>query len=269
MPRRSRASTAALGAWSGLVLAGLYAPVAGLIAFSFNRSRYGGAWTGFTLEWYAALTRNEAILVALRRSLGVALAATAIAVVLGTLGALGVMGLSERRRRARGAAETLFHLPIVTPDIVQALALALFFHAVGVAKGLTTIAIAHAGFGTAYVYVVVSSALAHYRPTWDQAAMDLGARPLAVLLRVRLPILAPSVFAAALLVFTLSFDDFLIAFFNAGVRSTTLPIKVYSMIKFGVSPEVNALFTLVFAVTAVFMVAYFVLEKGRFEPREI
>ncbi len=273
--RRGRVSGVGLRVWAGLVLAAIYLPVLVLMVFSFNRSKLGGIWRGFTFEWYERLLHNRAILSALERSLAVAAAATAISVVLGSLAAMGLWALREQSRRAGGGGRAraraagagtagavgLFHLPIVTPDIIQAIALLAFFAAIGFARGLATIVIAHATFGTAYVFVIVRSALAHYRSSYDEAAMDLGARPLQVLLRVRIPILIPSILAGALLVFTLSFDDFLIAFFNAGRRSTTLPIQVYSMIKFGVTPEVNALFTIIFVVTSALIGLFFLLER--------
>lgn len=233
-----------------LVYVFLYAPIAVLIFFSFNSTRSTQVWTGFSLEWYGQLLADPTILQALRTSLTVGVAATLIATVIGTLTALA---LARHGFRGRTVADSAIYMATVMPEIVVGVSLLVFFVAVGFQLGITTIVIAHVAFTISFVTIVVRARLAGMDRSVEEAAQDLGASPVQTFLRVTLPLILPGVMAGALLAFTLSFDDFVITFFVSGVGSSTLPLKIYSMIKFGVSPVINALSTVVLVATLVFI----------------
>jgi len=248
-----------LAGFTGLALFLLHVPVLILIASSFNRSRFGMEWEGFTLEWYARLLERGDILAALRASLVVATASTALATVFGTLIALA---LARHDFAGRRLYQGLLYLPIVTPEIVFGISLLVLFAAAGVGLGLGTITIAHVAFNISFVAVVVLARLHGMGKDLEEASMDLGAGPLATFFRVTLPQILPGVVAGALLAFTMSFDDFVITFFVAGVGSTTLPLLVYSMVRRGVEPTINAISTIILlATTIAILVAYRLREK--------
>jgi spermidine/putrescine transport system permease protein len=238
----------------------LYAPLLVLVVFSFNRGRLSASWDGFTLEWYARLAANPPLLASLRNTLVVALATTALATGLATAGALAFHRHAFRRRSALEAAIVL---PMVVPEIVLAGSLLLLFAALGLRLGFLTLVLAHVGFSVSYAVVVVRARLAGFERALEEAAMDLGAGPWRTLLHVTLPAIAPGVLAAALLVFALSVDDYVVSSFVAGVGSTTLPLHVYSMVKSGVSPEINAASTLLLVATSLLLFAAWRLEQGR------
>ncbi len=231
----------------GGVFAFLYVPISVLVALSFNEGGLPTVWTGFSVKWYGALLDNAEVLQAAGNTLVVALVSTALATVLGTLLALGV----ELRRRRGRALEALIFAPMIIPDIVLAIALLSFFSLLKVTMGLHTIVMAHVVFNLAFVCAVVRARLRSFDWSIVEASADLGASALTSYRRVVLPVLAPAIIAGALLAFTLSVDEFIIAFFTAGAgrSSTTLPMQIYSMIRFGVTPEINALATLVLAVS--------------------
>jgi spermidine/putrescine transport system permease protein len=230
----------------------LYLPVVVLVLFSFSASRYASIWGGFSLEWYAKLFHNPDIARALLNSLVIAAGTTLIATVLGTLAALGLERVANRRRAAR--YDAALTLPILVPDIVQGIALLLFFVVVfnGLEYGIdwrptlgrTTVIFAHAAFAVSYVAVVVRARLNGMDKRLEEAAMDLGANEWQVFQRITLPLIWPGVLSGGLLAFTLSLDEFVITFFTSGPGATTLPIQVWSMVKRGVTPEINALSTL-------------------------
>ncbi|HVR70532.1 MAG TPA: extracellular solute-binding protein [Vicinamibacteria bacterium] len=249
-----------LGAVAAAVYLFLYAPLLVLVAFSFNRGRLSASWDGFTLDWYARLAANPALLTSLRNTLVVALATTALATVLATAGALA---FHRHRFRHRGAMEAAIVLPMVVPEIVLAGSLLLLFAALGLRLGFLTLVLAHVGFSVSYAVVVVRARLAGFERSLEEAAMDLGAGPWRTLLHVTFPAIAPGVLAAALLVFALSVDDYVVSSFVAGVGSTTLPLHVYSMVKSGVSPEINAASTLLLVATSLLLFAAWRLEQGR------
>ncbi|MDO8696327.1 MAG: spermidine/putrescine ABC transporter permease [Pseudomonadales bacterium RIFCSPLOWO2_12_59_9] len=247
-------SRLALGSHLWLVYGFLYVPILVLIALSFNASGLPTAWGGASLKWYAALAANQAIQQAALNTLIVALTSTFIACVLGTLLALGV----EMRSHASGGAgrggnlaDTLLMAPMIIPDIVLAIALLSFFNLLKMSLGLHSIILSHAVFNIAFVCAVVRTRLKHFDYSILEASIDLGASWPTTLRRVLLPSIFPGVLAGGLLAFTLSVDEFIIAFFNSGSgsASTTLPMQVYSMIRFGVTPEINALATLVMLVS--------------------
>ena len=250
-----------LAAHSALVYLFLYAPVAILVVFSFNASRQTAFWTGFTLDWYRRLLGNELLFRAVRNSLVVAGAATALAVLLGTPAALALARFSFRGRRA---TQALLYLPVIIPEVVLGAALVTFFGAVELHLSLWTVVIAHVVFSVSYVAIVVRARLAGLDPALEEAARDLGANSFETFRRVTLPLAAPGILASALLVFTLSIDDYVITSFVAGVGATTLPLHIYSMLKVGVTPEVNAVSTLLLAGTVILIVlAHRLLGKGQ------
>ena len=255
-----RSGGGALAAVSAGVYLFLYAPILVLVAFSFNAGRLTAAWTGFTLDWYARAAQDPQILAALRNSLKVAVTATAIATAVGTAAAVA---FHRWRFRRQPALDTLVTLPIVVPEIVMASSLLLLFAALRLRLGFLTVILAHVGFSVSYAVVVVRARLAGFDRSLEEAAADLGATPLRAFFRVTLPLIAPGVLAAALLVFSLSIDDYVITSFVAGVGSTTLPIQIYSMVKSGVSPEINAVSTLLLVATSLLLWAASRLERGR------
>jgi len=233
----------------GVVFAFLYVPISVVVGLSFNEGGLPTAWTGFSTKWYGELLRNEDILRAARNTAVVALLSTALATVLGTLLALGV----ELRRRKGRALEALIFAPMIIPDIVLAIALLSFFSLIDLTLGLHTIVMAHVVFNLAFVCAVVRARLKSFDWSVVEASADLGASRLTTFRRVILPLLAPAIVAGALLAFTLSVDEFIIAFFTAGAgrASITLPMQIFSMIRFGVTPEINALATIVLGVSVV------------------
>ena len=234
----------ALALWTALVIAALYVPVVVMAVYSFNASKYL-RWTGFSLDWYRRLAENRD----LGGALGNTLLLAALATVLGTL--LGTMAALAARRSFRGKKlyTTLITLPVMVPDIVLAIALLSLFRATGLGLSLVTAALAHTTFTLSYVALVVSARLQGLDPSLEDAARDLGATPLQAFWKVTLPSIRPGILAGALLAFTLSFDDFVITYFTNGPESPTLPVLVYSMVRFGVTPEINALSTLILAVS--------------------
>jgi ABC-type spermidine/putrescine transport system permease subunit II len=224
-----------------MVLVLLYLPIGMTAIYSFNASRIGTVWTGFSTRGYTSLWQERALWLGLEASLLIAVVASTLSVAVATLAALGV---AQWRPRRKAAAQGLLALPLVTPDVIIAVALALFFHALHVEKGWLTVVLAHGVFGIAYAYVVVASAVHDLDPALHAAALDCGATPWQALWRVTVPILAPSLLVAWLLVFALSFDDFLITFMTKGPGADTLPIKIYGQLRFGVKPQTSALFVM-------------------------
>ncbi len=246
-----------LAAEIALIYLFLYAPVLILAIFSFNRSRAMAHWEGFTISWYAELWRNHAIRAALANSMEAALWTTLISAALGTPAALA---LERHRFRWKGGLEQLIYLPIIIPEIVMAVSLAMFFGLAGATFGMATIVAAHVAFSISYMILVVRARLAGMGGSLEEAAMDLGASEFVAFFRVTLPNIMPAVFSGALLTFTVSFDDFVITSFVAGVGSSTLPLYVYSTIKQGVTPEVNAVSTIMLVLTI--LLAYFAHRLG-------
>lgn len=231
-----------------LVFGFLYLPIAVLVLLSFNESGLPTTWSGFSLRWYVSLAGNKDILHAAWNTLVVAVIATLIATVLGTMLAIGM----ETRARRSTPLEALAFAPMVIPDIVLAVALLTLFSRLNVTMGLHTIIVSHVIFDLAFVCSVVRARLKSFDFSIVEASRDLGASAFITFWRVTLPVLLPAIVAGALLAFTLSVDEFIIAFFTAGAgrSSITLPMQIYSMIRFGVTPEINALATIVMGVSA-------------------
>lgn len=247
-----------------LVYLFLWLPIAVLAVFSFNAGRQTAVWRGFTLDWYRRLLANDALLASVRNSLAAAVLTTLIATVLGTLAALALRrtALALDFRGGRGATLALLFLPMVMPEVVLGAALLTFFGTIGLRLSLATVVIAHVVFSISYVTLVVRARLAGLDPALEEAARDLGAGPVEAFRRVTLPLILPGIAASALLVFTLSIDDYVVTSFVAGAGATTLPLHVYSMLRVGVTPEVNAVSTLLLAGTIGLIVAVQWLLRG-------
>ena len=242
----------------------LFAPIVVLILFSFNDSRRTFVWRGFTLDWYPRLFANADLLDALWTTLIVA----AIAVVASTiLGSLLGLGLARLRFRGSGATETLILLPMVTPEIIMGISLLIFFtQLLSAVPALGRISLAHITFCISYVAVVVRARAANMDPRLEEAARDLGASALGAFRYVTLPLILPAILAGAMLAFALSFDDLVVTAFNAGPGATTLPVAIYSAIKFGVTPQINAISTIIVAVVAIALVIAWRLGAFRGAP---
>nr|WP_305852045.1 ABC transporter permease [Tolypothrix sp. PCC 7910] len=226
----------------------MYLPILVLAFYSFNKSPYSATWQGFTLDWYRQLFSDERIVSALQNSLIVAFSAVAISAVLGTLMAVG---LARYRFPLQNVYRGIAYLPLIIPDIAIAVATLVFLAAFAVPLSLWTIIAAHVVFCLAYVGLVVSSRLTHLNPHLEEAALDLGATPFQAFMQVLLPQLMPGIVAGCLLAFVLSLDDFLIASFTAGSGSNTLPMEIFSRIRTGVKPDINALSVILILVSAV------------------
>jgi spermidine/putrescine transport system permease protein len=238
-----------LTAFTLLIYALLFAPIVVLIVFSFNQSRRNFVWLGFTTDWYGKLASNQQILDALWVTIQVAIVAVIGSTILGSL--LG-LGLARLRFRGSGAVQTLLLLPMITPEVVMGISLLVFFTQLfGLNGSIGQISLAHITFCISYVAITVRARAAGLDPRLEEAARDLGASALGAFRHVTLPLLAPAVAAGAMLAFALSFDDLIVTSFNAGVGSTTLPIQIYSSIKFGVTPQINAISTIIVAIVSI------------------
>lgn len=236
----------------------LYGPILSLIVYSFNENRLVTVWSGFSTKWYAELLQNEQILGAAWLSIKIAAVNATFAVVLGTLAALALV--RYRRFRGRGMLQTMVTAPLVMPEVIIGLSLLLLFVAMERVlgwpdgRGQMTITIAHITFSMAYVTVVVQSRLAHMDQSLEEAALDLGAKPAKVFFAITLPLIAPALAAGWLLAFTLSMDDLVVASFVSGPGATTLPMVVYSSVRLGVSPQINALATIIVVTVSIAVV---------------
>lgn len=220
----------------------LYAPIALLVIYSFNASRLVTVWGGFSTRWYASLLANDQFLAAASTSLRVALVAAVLATIVGAAAALALARFGAFRGRLFLAS--MVYAPLVVPEVIIGLSLLLVFVALGVPRGYWTIVVAHATVGACFAAIVVHARLVTLDRSLEEAARDLGASPLATLRAITLPLAAPALIAGFLLAFTLSLDDFVLASFTSGPGSTTLPMRIYSQARLGVTPEVNAASTL-------------------------
>ncbi|HMO04139.1 MAG TPA: ABC transporter permease [Kiritimatiellia bacterium] len=262
---------------AGFMYIFMYAPIVVVIIFSFNDARYGGPWQGFTLDWYRHLLDNENKILAAKNTLELAAISTAISTVLGTL--LGY-GLRRYRFPGKKVFAFLMYIPVVIPDIVMAVSLALFFQLlrrnVGpfiasifdfdpFQMGMSTMVISHVTFQIPFVAIVVRSRLSGLDPAIEEAAHDLGAGTWQTLRHVTLPLIFPGILAGAILAFTLSLDDFVVSFFTTGPGATTLPILIYTSVKRGITPDINALATIIVLASIVGTVAATLLQRN---PKE-
>jgi spermidine/putrescine transport system permease protein len=223
----------------------LYAPLVVVVAYSFNDSRLNAEWVGFTLDWYRKLFNNSEMLLAARNSLIIGLVASAVSTVLGTMA-----GYALYRYRMR-LLPVLVLAPIAIPEILMGVSLLIFFVLVGITLGMVSIILSHIAFCVGFVAIVVRARLEGMDESLTEAARDLGATPWQAFRLVTLPLIMPGVVAGALMAFTLSIDDFVITFFTSGVGATTLPLQIYTMVKIAVTPEVNAVSTLLMLLTLV------------------
>lgn len=227
----------------------LYVPMVILVLYSFNESKLVTVWAGFSTKWYSELIRNEAFLTAAWVTIKVAVFSSTIATVLGTMAAYVLV------RGGRFFGRTLFsgmiYAPLVMPEVITGLSLLLLFIGIGLDRGVLTIVLAHTTFSMCYVSVVVSSRLVTFDQSLEEAALDLGCSQSQAFRLVTLPIIAPAVISGWLLAFTLSLDDLVIASFTSGPSATTLPIKIFSAVRLGVTPEINALSTIMIAIVTV------------------
>ena len=238
----------------------LYLPMVILIVYSFNASKLVTVWAGFSTKWYGELLQNEAFLDAAWVTIKVAVLSSTIATVLGTMAAIVMV------RAGRFFGRTLFsgmvYAPLVMPEVITGLSLLLLFIGIGLDRGVLTIVLAHTTFSMCYVSVVVSSRLVSFDISLEEAALDLGCSPFQAFRLVTLPIIAPAVISGWLLAFTLSLDDLVIASFTSGPSATTLPMKIWSSVRLGVSPEINALSTIMIGIVTIGVISASLVSKS-------
>ncbi|MBR4847114.1 MAG: ABC transporter permease [Phascolarctobacterium sp.] len=263
MPKTWRSHV--LCAYAMAILAFLYLPLLILALYSFNESRINAVWSGFTLDWYLSLFKNRRVLEALTNSLIVAFASTIVSTVLGTTAAIA---LNKYQYKYKSVINGLLYLPILIPEIVMGLSLLVLFSQAHIPLGKTSLILAHITFCVSFVVITVNARLEGMRPELEQAAMDLYATPFQTFRYVTLPLAMPGIVAGALMAFTLSIDDFIISFFVAGPNSTTLPLYIYAMVKRGISPEINALSTLLMLATIVLVVLAQILQPQHVSKKE-
>jgi spermidine/putrescine transport system permease protein len=236
----------------------LYAPIIVLIIFSFNSARTGATWQGFTLQWYERMFNNPRILDAAWRSIVVAVLSTAGAVVIGTLLALA---MERYKFRGQGLWDALLYMPVIIPEVVAGISLLLFFAAASIERGLFTLVVAHIAFSMPFVFLTVRARLADFDLSVEEAAQDLGANEWTTFWRITVPLLMPGIISGALLAFTLSIDDFVISFFVNGKGWTTLPIYIWTSIKRGITPEINAISAVLLLFSIVLVVVSQVIQR--------
>ncbi|HEV7433678.1 ABC transporter permease [Rhizobium halophilum] len=244
----------------------LYIPIIILVVYSFNASRLVTVWGGFSLQWYAAMWSNQGLMDAAWVTARVAVLSATIGTVFGTMAALALV------RYSRFPGKTLFsgmiYAPLVMPEVITGLSLLLLFVAVNVDRGFWTVTIAHTTFTMCYVAIVVQSRLLTFDRSLEEAALDLGCPPVKTFFKITLPLILPAVLAGWMLAFTLSLDDLVIASFTTGPGATTLPIKIYSQVRLGVTPEINAICTILIALVTIGVVFASIASK-RSELRRI
>ena len=244
-------------AYSMAVLAFLYLPLIILALYSFNDSRINAVWTGFTLKWYQALFQNTRVLEALTNTLIIGFFSTIISTALGTMAAIA---MHRYRYKFKAVINGLVYLPILIPEIVMGLSLLVLFSQAHLPLGKPTLILAHITFCVSFVVITVGARMEGMRNDLEQAASDLYATPWQTFRYITLPLIMPGIIAGALIAFTLSIDDFVISFFVAGPNSTTLPLYIYAMVKRGISPEINALSTLMMCATVSMVVLAEILQ---------
>ena len=239
----------------------LYVPIALVVLYSFNASRLVTVWGGFSTQWYVSLLANEALLQAASVSLRVALAAAALSTVLGTCAAFALQRFG--RFPARSLFAGLVYAPLVMPEVIIGLAMLLLFVGLGMDRGFWTIVAGHTTLGLCFVAVVVQARLSGFDRALEEAAQDLGASPARTFRAITLPLILPAMLAGFLLAFTISLDDFVIASFTSGPGSTTLPMRIYSQVRLGLTPEINAISTLLIGFVGVALLVASVVNRLR------
>jgi putrescine transport system permease protein len=239
----------------------LYLPILLLVIYSFNASRLVTVCGGWSTEWYGALLRNQQLMDAAWVTLRVALLSATIATVLGTLAAIALVRYG--RFRGRTLFSGMIYAPLVMPDVITGLSMLLLFVAMGIARGFWTILLAHITFSMCFVAIVVQSRLVTFDRTLEEAALDLGCPPVKTFFQITLPIILPGVVAGWMLAFTLSLDDLVIASFVTGPGATTLPMRIYSQVRLGVTPEINAICTILIGIVTVGVIAASIVTRRR------
>jgi putrescine transport system permease protein len=249
--------------WASVVLGlvFLYAPMVLLVVYSFNASRLVTVWGGFSTRWYAALAHDAQMLDAVWVTLRVGLLSASLATLLGTLAAVALVRAG--RFRGRTLFSSMIYAPLVMPEVILGLSLLLLFVACGLPRGFCTVTVSHATVTLCYATVVVQARLSSFDRSLEEAAQDLGCTPLRAFLSVTLPNIAPAVAAAWMLAFTLSLDDLVIASFTSGPGATTLPMRLYSQVRLGVNPEINAVSTLLIGVVAAGVIVVYLAQRRR------
>lgn len=237
----------------------LYIPILILILYSFNASRLVTVWGGFSTRWYGALLDNQPLLDAAWVTVRVALVSATVATVLGTMAAVALTRYG--RFRGRALFTGMIYAPMVMPEVITGLSLLLLFVAVDLNRGFWTVAVAHTTFTLCFVTVVVQARLVSFDRALEEAAMDLGATPWRTFVQVTLPVIAPAVVAGFLLAFTLSLDDLVIASFASGPGATTLPMRIYSSVRLGVTPEINAASTILILLVTIGVITAAIVTK--------
>ncbi|MEL6201223.1 MAG: ABC transporter permease [Pseudomonadota bacterium] len=239
----------------------LYLPIVLLVIYSFNESRLVTVWAGFSTKWYVELFNNQGLLDAAWVTIRVAFVSATVATVLGTLAAVALI------RFVRFKGRTLFtgmvYAPLVMPEVITGLSLLLLFVSIEMSRGFWTVTLAHITFSMCYVAVVVQSRLVSFDASLEEAARDLGCPPFEAFMRVTLPVILPAVLAGWMLAFTLSLDDLVIASFTSGPGATTLPMKIYSQVRLGVTPEINAVCTILIGIVAIGVITASLVQKRK------
>lgn len=228
-----------------------YLPIVMVVVFSFNDSKLPVAWKGFTLQWYEELVKDRALREALVNSIILGAVSCAAAAVIGTLGAIGMARVDYK---SKGMMEYLSTVPIMVPEIILGMVFMAFFSLIGLPFGMVTLVIAHTAFCIPYVFMMVKARLVGIDKSLEEAARDLGATPARTFWDITLPLIMPAVASGCLLAFAMSFDDVVISIFVNGPKISTLPIKVYTQLKTGVTPEINALCTVILAAVVLIMI---------------
>lgn len=256
------------GRWSGFNVTALvigftflYLPIVLLVIYSFNESRLVTVWAGFSTRWYVALFSNEQLLDAAWVTARIAFLSASVATVLGTLAALALTRYT--RFRGRILFTGMVFAPIVMPEVITGLSLLLLFVAIDLDRGFLTVTLAHITFSMCFVAVVVQSRLLSFDRSLEEAAMDLGATPMRTFFQVTLPVILPAIVAGWMLAFTLSLDDLVIASFTSGPGATTLPMRIYSQVRLGVTPEINAVCTILIAIVTAGVIVAAIVNKRR------
>ena len=240
----------------GLVFLFLYFPIIVLIVFSFNDTKLNIVFEGITFDWYRALPFNNTLLEALKNTLIVSITSTLISTIIGTISAFGLYKFDFK---GKNLINEILYIPIVMPDIVIGISLLSIYTLMSLSLGMVTLIIAHIAFSIPYVIVSVRSSLQGMNKNLEEASSDLGASNLQTFFKVTLPTIAPGIFAGALLAFTLSMDDVVISYFTSGPDSNTLPLYIYSMIKSGITPDVNAMFSIIIVIAMIILTIYSVI----------
>lgn len=234
-----------------LLLALMYVPIAVVVVYSFNASRHTTTWAGWTLDWYRKMTKNRSLLEALKNSIVLAVLSSGAAGIIGTLGAVG---MARIQWKTKGIIEYISMIPIMIPEIILGMVFMAFFAMLGLPFGMVTLVLGHTTFCVPYVFMMVKSSLVGIDKSLVEAAKDLGASERKAFFDITLPLIAPAVVSGMLLAFAMSLDDVVISIFVTGARTNTLPIRIYTQLKSGVTPEINALCTLMLAATFVLVV---------------